>query len=241
MYAVKNDPVNAILEMPFDGKLTVTYRDETTISGKPANVAVSLATRPLGDAEGLLLTKVYDDPKFEVETLVRLGESLYAVGAAELATTTAQPAAPTTPGTTTTTTTTTPATTPKPATTQGRTNPKLQEAARLLQEVIDRFPSSQYVVESLFLTGKIRREEKNLMAEKLFTRVIEEYPDSDFVPQALYQLVLYHYDRSCCRNGRRSRGYRCRRSPAPRAVGLAQWERSPSWQRPAHLAGRLPG
>ena len=28
---------------------------------------------------------MYDDPKFEVETLVRLGESLYAVGAADLA------------------------------------------------------------------------------------------------------------------------------------------------------------
>jgi len=117
-----------------------------------------------------LLTKVYDDPQFEVETLVRLGESLYAVGAAELATEKA------------------------PADGQGRTNAKLQESARLLGQLVERFPTSPYVVESLFLTGKIRREEKHPDTEKLFTRVIEEYPDSEFVPQALYQLVLLYHE-----------------------------------------------
>jgi uncharacterized protein (DUF1501 family) len=51
-------------------------RDEAARTG--------LATKSLDDAKGELLTKVYDDPKFEVETLVRLGESFYAVGAAEI-------------------------------------------------------------------------------------------------------------------------------------------------------------
>jgi len=163
-------PTNTTLEVPFDGKITITYQDTETIVGAAQARTAALITRPLADADGRLLTKVYDDPQFEVETLVRLGESLYAVGAAELDT-----VKKTNDGT-------------------GRTNEKLQEAARLLQEVVDRFPTSQYVVESLFLTGKIRREEKHPDAEKLFTRVIEEYPDSDFVPQALYQLVLLYYD-----------------------------------------------
>ncbi|MHB0936998.1 MAG: tetratricopeptide repeat protein [Armatimonadota bacterium] len=165
-------PTNATLEVPFDGKITITYQDTETIAGTVQARTATLTTRPLADAEGQLLTKVYDNPKFEVETLVRLGESLYAVGAAELETQ------------------------KKPTDGSGRTNAKLQESARLLQQVVERFPTSQYVVESLFLTGKIRREEKHKDAEKLFTRVIEEYPDSDFVPQALYQLVLLYYEQN---------------------------------------------
>jgi len=168
-YAKIGVPNNTALEVPFDGKITIAYQDAETIAGAAQRRTASLITRPLADAEGQLLTKVYDEPTFEVETLVHLGESLYAVGAAEL-------------------------TTEKVPNDKGRTNAKLQEAARLLQQIIDRFPTSQYVVESLFLTGKIRREEKNPDAEKLFTRVIEEYPDSEYVPQALYQLVLLYYD-----------------------------------------------
>jgi TolA-binding protein len=170
VYAKTGNAANKTLEVPFDGKITLTYKDMETIVGTPADRTVELTTRPLADAEGQLLTKVYDDPQFEVETLVRLGESLYAVGAADLATMKA------------------------PEEGQGRTNDKLQESARLLEQLVERFPTSPYVVESLFLTGKIRREEKHPDTEKLFTRVIEEYPDSDFVPQALYQLVLLYYD-----------------------------------------------
>ena len=160
---------NASLEVPFEGKVTVSYNDEETMSGKAAAVTAELRTKPLGTAEGVLLTKVYGDPKFELETLIRLGESLYAVGAAEL-------------------------TTAKIPEGQPRTNAKLQDAVRILQQVIERFPTSDYVVESLYLTGKIRREERKFdEAQALFTRVIEEYPDNDFVPQALFQLVLLHY------------------------------------------------
>jgi len=159
------------LKVPFGGKVMVSYHNENTQAGTPADRTMQLATRPLADADAALLTKVFDDPKFEVETLVRLGESLYAVGAAELAGIKAEPGKP-------------------------RTNAKLQESARLLQLLAARFPASEYVVESLYLTGKIRREElKTAEAEKLFTRVIDEYPDSEFVPQALYQLVLLYYDR----------------------------------------------
>jgi len=106
----------------------------------------------------------------EMDTLVRLGESLYAVGAADLAT-------------------------HKETGTGPRTNAKLQEAAHILSQVTQRFPDSDYVVEALFLTGKIRREEKKFdEARDLFNRVINNYPDSDFVPQALFQLVLMSYD-----------------------------------------------
>lgn len=161
-----------LLTVAFDGKVTISYKDEDTVAGTPADRTLNLTTRPLADAEGVLLTKIYDDPKFEVETLVRLGESLYALGAAELATKKPEPGKP-------------------------RTNDKIQEAARLMQQVIDRFPTSEYVVESLYLTGKIRREEQKYdEAVKLFKRVIDEYPDSEFVPQALYQLVLLYYDRT---------------------------------------------
>lgn len=157
------------LGVPFEGKVTFAYRDEEAIDGSNKVRETSLLTRPLGDAAGVLLTKVYDDPKFELETLIRLGESLYAVGAADLATT-------------------------KKEEGKGRTNPNLQDSARILQQIVERFPTSDYVTESLYLTGKIRREEQKIEeAKKMFTRVIEEYPDSDFVPQALYQLVLLHY------------------------------------------------
>ena len=176
---VKTAPVGVIaasaganqpLTVPFDGKVTISYADTATISGTPDTKTLELTTQPLGEAEGVLLTKIYDDPKFEVETLVRLGESLYAVGAAELATTKTDPGQP-------------------------RTNAKMKEAARLLQQVVDRFPTSDYVVESLFLTGKIRREEQKFDdAKKLFQRVINEYPDSELVPDAEYQLVLLNYD-----------------------------------------------
>ena len=162
---------NAIktIGVPFEGKVTIAYRDEEAVDGANTVRETTLRTRPLGDAAGVLLTKVYEDPKFELETLIRLGESLYAVGAADLATT-------------------------KKEEGKGRTNPNLQDSARILQQIVDRFPTSDYVTESLFLTGKIRREEqKTDEAKKLFTRVIEEYPESDFVPQALYQLVLLHY------------------------------------------------
>lgn len=160
-----------VLTVPFSGKVTVTYHDDETVIGTAADRTAELGTRPLTDADAALLTKVFDDPKFEVETLVRLGESLYAVGAAEL-------------------------TSVKVEAGQPRTNAKLQESARLLQLLISRFPTSEYVVESLYLTGKIRREEQKVKdAEQLFTRVIDEYPDSEFVPQALYQLVLLYYDR----------------------------------------------
>lgn len=162
-------PTNAVLEVPFAGKVTISYRDEETIVGAAGERSATLVTRELADAEGLVLTKVYDDPKFELETLIRLGESLYAVGGAELATSKTEDDKP-------------------------RTNVKLQEAARILQQIIERFPTSDYVVESLYLTGKIRREEHKFdEAEKLFTRVIEEYPDSDFVPESHFQLVLLHY------------------------------------------------
>ena len=163
--------VNSRLEVPFAGTITCTYRDEVTLAGDAAVRTVQVATRPLADATGVLMTKIFDDPKFEAETLVRLGESLYAVGAAELNTSTLPSNAP-------------------------RTNQKLQEAKQLLQRAIDRFPTSEYVVESLYLTGKILREEQQFdEATKLFTRVIEEYPDSDFVPKALYEMVLLHYGR----------------------------------------------
>jgi len=159
-----------VLKVPYGGKLTVTYHNENTISGTPADRTMDLPTRPMADADGMMLTKVFDDPKFEVETMVRLGESLYAVGAAELKGT-------------------------KVTTAKPLTNAKLQESARLLQLLVARFPASDYVVEALYLTARIRREEQKFPeAEKLFTRVIEEYPDSDFVPQALYQLVLLYYD-----------------------------------------------
>lgn len=167
---------NNILEVPFGGKITVKYLDEETIVGTATDRVAELVTRPMGDADGVLLTKIYDDPKFEVETLVRLGESLYAVGAAELSTVKAVEGQP-------------------------RTNAKLQDAARIMEQIIERFPTSDYVVESLFLTAKVRREEKNFKeASRLFTRVIEEYPDSDFVPQALYQLVLLNYDQGDIEN-----------------------------------------
>ncbi len=159
-----------VLTVPFGGKVTVTYHNENTVSGTPADRTMELATRPMADADAMMLTKVFDDPKFEVETLVRLGESLYAVGAAELKSEKLDPDKP-------------------------HTNVKLQESARLLQLLVARFPASDYVVEALYLTGRIRREEQKFPeAEKLFTRVIDEYPDSDFVPQALYQLVLLYYD-----------------------------------------------
>jgi TolA-binding protein len=162
-------PTNAVLEVPFAGKVTVSYHDEETIAGTAADRTAALSTRDLADAEGLVLTKVYDDPKFELETLIRLGESLYAVGGAELATSKTEDDKP-------------------------RTNAKLQEAESILQQIIQRFPTSDYVVESLYLTGKIRREEHKFdEAEKLFTRVIEEYPDSDFVPESHFQLVLLYY------------------------------------------------
>ncbi|MHB9131812.1 MAG: tetratricopeptide repeat protein [Armatimonadota bacterium] len=162
---------DALLQMAFQGKVTIAYRDNETVAGVPADRAMELASRPMAEAEGVLLTKIYDDAKFEVETLVRLGESLYAVGAAELATKKPQPGEP-------------------------RTNAKLQEASRLLQRVIERFPASDYVVESLYLTGKILREEQKYDESfKLFTRVIEDYPDSEFVPPTLYQLIVLYLDR----------------------------------------------
>ena len=159
-----------IIAVPFGGKISIAYHDVETALGVPADRSYDLATAGTSDSEGSLLSKVFDDPKFEVETLVRLGESLYAVGAADLAMNKPAPGAP-------------------------HTNAKLQESARLLQTVVNRFPTSEFVVESLFLTGKIRSaEQKYDEAEKLFTRVIDEYPDCDFVPQALYQLVLLYYD-----------------------------------------------
>ncbi|MHB9024381.1 MAG: tetratricopeptide repeat protein [Armatimonadota bacterium] len=168
---------NTVLEVPFDGKLTVTYRDEQTIVGAPADRIAELTARPLTDADCVMLTKLYDDPKFQVETLVRLGESFYAVGAAELATT-------------------------KIPAGQPRTNAKLQTARRLMQQVIDQFPTSEFVIESLFLTGKILREEQKYDdAQKLFTRVIEEYPDSEFVPQVLFQLTALYLDQEDIENG----------------------------------------
>lgn len=161
---------NNILEVPFEGKVTITYQDAETIVGTPAQRTMDLATRPMAESECLLLTKVYDSPQFEVETLVRLGESLYAVGAAKLATV-------------------------KPEPGKARTNVELQESERLLKRVIDRFPTSDFVVESLFLTGRIAKEEQNKAdAEKLFQRVIKEYPDSELVPQALLQLVNLYVD-----------------------------------------------
>jgi len=159
-----------IIAVPFGGKITIAYHDEETVVGTPADRTYELATAGTSDSDGSLLSKVFDDPKFEVETLVRLGESLYAVGAAELATNKPKPGEP-------------------------HTNDKLQESARLLQTVINRFPTSEFVVESLFLTGKIRgSEQKYDEAVKLFNRVIDEYPDCDFVPQALFQLVMLYYD-----------------------------------------------
>jgi len=163
---------NVSLQVPFEGKVTITYHDDNTVAGTPADVTTELTTRPMAEAEGVLLTKIFDDPKFEQETLVRLGESLYAVGAAELVK----------------------ANLPKDV---PHTNDTLLESARLLQQVIDRFPNSEFVVECLYLTGKIRREQQDFdAAAKLFNRVVEEYPDSDFVPQALYQLVLLYYDQN---------------------------------------------
>ena len=169
--AVRTAPGNEnLIAVPFGGKITVAYHDVETSLGAAADPTLELATNNTADAEGTLVSKVFEDQKFEVETLVRLGESLYAVGAAELAMT-------------------------KPVEGATPTNAKLKESARLLQSVIDRFPTSDFVVESLFLTGKIRREEKNYAeADKLFSRVIEEYPDSEFVPEALYQQVLLFYD-----------------------------------------------
>lgn len=172
--------VDDVLNVPFDGKITVTDQDADTVMGTPAVRTVDLPTRPLSEAEGVLLTKVYDDPKFEVETLVHLGESLYAVGAAELAT--AKIAA---------------MKAKQPEELWPRTNEHLQEAARLLERVTDRFPGSDYIPPSLFLSGKIRLEERKYDdAERLFNRVIEGYPDSEFVPQAWYQLVLLYYYKS---------------------------------------------
>jgi TolA-binding protein len=164
------DIKSPVLVIPFGGKVTISYNNDTPIDGKPVLRFAELVTSPLSETDGRLSTKVYDDPKFEVETIVRLGESLYAVGAAELA---AQ------------------------AKDKNKkfTNIKLQESKRLLLQVIDRFPSSEYVIESLYLTGKILREEQKFEeASKLFAQIVKDYPDSDFVPKALYQLVLLGTD-----------------------------------------------
>lgn len=167
---------NDVLEVPFAGKLTLTYQDEETFLGASSARTLELTTAPLQEAQGLLLTKIYEDPKFELNTMLRLGESLYAVGAAEIAASGV-------------------------AAGQARTNARLQDAARVLGQVTERFPSSDYVVESLFLTGKIRREEQKFEeAKALFTRVITDYPDSEFVPQALFQLVLMHFSRGDVEN-----------------------------------------
>ena len=37
VYAVKSNPTNAIVEVPFDGKITLAYRDEETIIGTPTD------------------------------------------------------------------------------------------------------------------------------------------------------------------------------------------------------------
>lgn len=166
-------PVDGIdkVAVTFDGKLTVSYRDPATIEGPAADRSLEIAVRSVGEASGELLTKVYDDPKFEVETLVRLGESFYAVGAAEIAKN------------------------PPPA---GKpvTNEKLQQARWLFQRVIERFPSSDYVVESLLLSGKILcAEQKYDDGLKMFQRVIDEYPESEFVAQALFQKLQLYTDR----------------------------------------------
>lgn len=161
---------NSTIAVPFNDKILMMYADTVTIAGPAAERVAELPTRPMSEAIGSLMTKVFDEPKFEVETLVRLGESLYAVGAAELKT-------------------------QKLPANKPRTNDSLQKSARLLQQVIDRFPTSEFMVESMFLTAKVRQEEhKYPEAEKLYTRVIDEYPDSDFVPPALKQLVMLYYE-----------------------------------------------
>jgi tetratricopeptide (TPR) repeat protein len=167
---------NEILEVPFEGSMTIAYRDDETIIGTAADRKMEMGTRPMAESECLLLTKVYDSPQFEVETLVRLGESFYAVGAAKLSTVKPEPGKP-------------------------RTNIELQESKRLLSRVIERFPTSDYVVESLFLTGRIQREElKHDEAKELFQRVIKEYPESELVPQALMQLVNLYMDQDDLEN-----------------------------------------
>ncbi len=167
--------VPGALNVSFGGKLTVSYLNASTESGAPATRLLELPVNPLGEASALMLSKVFDDPKFEAETLVRLGESLYAVGAAKLVTT---------------------ASAMSPVVKGARTNAELQQAGKLLDQVVTRFPSSEYVVESLYLTGKIRREEQRFdEAKALFDRVVNDYPDSEFVAQALYQIVQLQYDR----------------------------------------------
>jgi TolA-binding protein len=157
--------------VPFGGKLTVTYQNASTESGAPAVRQLVLPANPIAEASAIMLSKVFDDPKFEAEALVRLGESLYAVGAAKLATT------ETTSGT-------------------ARTNAELQQAAKLLEDVATRFRGSEYTVEALYLTAKIRREEHRYEdAQRLLDRVVQDYPDSGIVAQALYQQVQLQYDR----------------------------------------------
>jgi len=159
-----------ILQVDFSSSFAIAYRNTNSISGTPNDIVITIPTVGMSESEGRLITKIFTDQKFEIETNVRLGESLYHIGAAELVTN-------------------------PPAKDAPRTNESLQEAARILEGIVDKYPTNSYAVESLFLTGKVRKEEgKHDVAEQLFLRIVNEYPNSEIVPQALYQLLALYYE-----------------------------------------------
>jgi len=160
-----------ILQISFASDFVVNYYNSNTVNGEPRDLRVTIPTVEMGESEGWLLTKIYSDQKFEIETMVRLGESLYAIGAADLSTN-------------------------PPDEGQPRTNDNLQESARILEQITAKYPSNSYAVESLFLTARIRKEEgANDTAEKIFKQIVNDYPNSEFVPQALYQLTMLYCER----------------------------------------------
>jgi TolA-binding protein len=153
------------INIDFGGSLTATYTDVETVAGAPADRTAAITADDLLTAQAMLLTKVFDDEKFEEEALARLCESLYSLGAMELAATKLDPAQP-------------------------RTNARLKEAGRLLGRLLERFPTSDYVVQALYLKGKISREERNYPdAKDLFTRIIDQYETTPFAPLAMNEMV----------------------------------------------------
>ena len=160
-----------ILQLDFASSFIVTYQNVNSVSGTPNDVTITMPTVNMSESEGKLITKIFTDQKFEIETNVRLGESFYHIGAADLLTN-------------------------PPAEGETRTNANLQEAARILESIANKYPTSSYAIESLFLTGKVRQEEKQYdVAEKLFLRIINEYPNSEIVPLALQQLLALYIER----------------------------------------------
>ncbi|MEI7832289.1 MAG: tetratricopeptide repeat protein, partial [bacterium] len=153
------------LKVEFGSDISVSYQDIYAISGKTEERKIKLTVDDLAEARAQLLTKVFESQSFEVESTMRLAESLYNLGAVQLSTV-------------------------KPIAGQKLTNESLHAANVLLTRIIDRFPGSVYEQEALYRSGKISKAEQNYPeAIKLFTNIIEKYSASKFVPKALYELV----------------------------------------------------